>query len=204
MRTVIQAAVLLAVSALTACHTETGLAGRVSTEIKAKHLKKLNDPGSYEAVENRYDSVRYTTYRAELLDGIRQNDVAIKANTALIAKNDKSAKGIGYYGLAYGMAAAQQLYGELQAARQEYVDARAEAKRNRADMVHDTLALARFKLTKADTYLVKIKHIYRAKNTAGALQLGTFDFDYYPKRDSLVLTASNAEYKDETPGRQAK
>ena len=197
MKTLTIAALPLLALLLPACHSETGLAGRVSAEIKAKHLKTLNDPGSYEVVENQYDSVRYVTYREELLAGIRQNGAAIKENTALIAKSKKNADDvIGYYALANGMAAAQQLYSEVLAQQQKYADARTEAKRFRADMVRDTLKLARFKLTKADIYLVKIKHIYRAKNTAGALQRGVFEFDYFPKRDSLVLTGSNPAYNE--------
>ena len=197
MRTNLYAALLLTALLLSACHSETGLAGRVSAEIKTKHLKTINDPGSYEAVENKYDSVRYVTYREGLLAGIRQNDAAIRTNTARIAQVEATLKNIGYYGMMYGMEAGQQRYNELQNTRQESVDARTEAKHSRADVVSDTLKLSRLKLTKAAIYLVKIKHIYRAKNTAGALQRGVFEFDYFPKRDSLVLTGNNPEYHEE-------
>ncbi|MFD2719904.1 hypothetical protein ACFST9_14340 [Hymenobacter monticola] len=65
-----------------------------------------------------------------------------------------------------------------------------------AALLRDTLALAKWKLTSHDVYMVHIKHIYRAKNPAGALQRSAFDFDYFPKRDSLVLVANNPTYTD--------
>ena len=188
---------LLISCVLASCGTHSaGLAGRVNNEVKDKYLKTFNDPVSYEVVENKYDSVGYPAYRQSLLAGIRQNDKAIKENTAAIVKSDKSAKDIGYYGLMYGMAAAQQLYNEIQQSKAESVKTRDEARKYRADFVRDTVALARLRLTSKDVYLVKVKHIYRAKNTAGALQRGVFDFAYYPKRDSLVLVANNPEYTE--------
>ena len=197
MRNIVYTCLLLASCALASCGaSSSGLAGRVNNEVKEKYLKTFNDPQSYEVVENKYDSVGYTAYRQSLLAGIRQNDKAIKENTAAIAKSDKSAKDIGYYGLVYGMAAAQQLYNEIQQSKAENVKTRDEARKYRADFVRDTVALARLKLTSKDVYLVNVKHIYRAKNTAGALQRGAFDFAYYPKRDSLSLVANNPEYTE--------
>ena len=97
------------------------------------------------------------------------------------------------------MAAAQQLYAEIQQSKAESVKARDEAKQKKAGFVRDTLALAKWKLTSKDVYVVHIKHIYRAKNPAGALQRGAFDFDYFPKRDSLVLLANNPAYAEGLP-----
>ena len=196
MRNTAYTLLLLVSGALASCGTRSsGLAGRVNNEVRDKYLKTFNDPQSYEVVENKYDSVGYTAYRRSLLAGIRQNDKAIKENTALIIKSE-NVKGLGAIGLVYGMQRAQELFNQLMEERRGYVQARSEAKKYRADFVRDTVALARLKLTSKDVYLVRVKHIYRAKNTAGALQRGAFDFDYFPKRDSLVMVANNPEYTE--------
>lgn len=197
MRNPVYLFLLLAAGALASCGASPGgLAGRVSKEVKDKYLKTFNDPASYEVVENQYDSVEYPAYRKLLLVGIRAQEKAIKASKVSIAQSDKSADGIGYYGLAYGMAAAQQLYAEIQQSKDESVKARDEARQQKAGFVRDTVALAKWKLTSKDVYVVHVKHIYRAKNLAGALQRGAFDFDYFPKRDSLVLVANNSAYAE--------
>lgn len=196
MRNQALSCLLVALGLLGSCGSKSGLAGRVEAEVNGKYLKAFNDPATYEAVENKYDSVGYPAYRQSLLAGIRQNDQAIKENTAAIAKSEKSAKDIGYYGLVYGMAAAQQLYSEIQQSKAKSLEACNEARKYRAGFVGDTVALARLGLTRKDVYVVHVKHIYRAKNPAGALQRGAFDFDYYPKRDSLVMVANNPAYPE--------
>ena len=196
MRNQLSWGLLLALGLLaSSCSTKSGLAGRVETEVKEKYLKTFNDPASYESVENKYDSVGYSAYRQSLLAGIRQNDIDIKALTASIAKC-KNTDGLGAVGLFYGMERAQQLFDKQMSAMKECMQARSVVKKHRAGLIGDTTALARLKLTSHDVYMVHVKHIYRAKNPAGALQRGAFDFDYFPKRDSLVLVANNPAYAE--------
>lgn len=196
MRNIAFACLLLASCALASCGTRSGgLAGRVNNEVKDKYLKTFNDPKSYEVVENKYDSLGYTTYRQSLLAGIRQNDKDIKKLTLSIAKCE-NVEGLGAIGMFYGMARAQQIFDSQMKERNDCVQARSEARASRVGFVRDTVALARLKLSGKDVYVVKVKHIYRAKNLAGALQRGAFDFAYYPKRDSLVLVANNPEYTE--------
>lgn len=195
MRNQLLWSLLLALGLLGSCSKQSGLAGRVEAEIKEKYLKTFNDPASYEMVENQYDSVRYSTYRQSLLIGIRQNDKDIKALTASIAKSENT-DGLGAVGLFYGMERAQQLFDKQMSALRQCMQARSVAKKHRAGLIGDTTALARLKLTSQDVYVVHVKHIYRAKNPAGALQRGAFDFDYFPKRDSLVLVANNPAYAE--------
>lgn len=196
MRRQLLFSLLLALGLLDSCSSKSGLAGRVEAEVKDKYLKTFNDPTSYEGVENKYDSVGYPAYRQSLRAGIQAQEKAIKANTASIARSDKSAKGIGYYGLLYGMEAASRLYAEIQQSKAESAAAREQARQQKADLVRDTLAVAKWKLTSHDVYVVHVKHIYRAKNPAGALQRGALDFDYFPKRDSLVLVANNPAFAE--------
>lgn len=187
---------LLVSGVLASCGTRSGgLVGRVDKAVRDKYLKTFNDPASYEVVENQYDSVKCSIYRQSLLAGIRQNDKDIKALTASIAKYQNT-DGLGAVGLFYGMERAQQLFDKQMSAMKECMQARSGAKKHRAGLIGDTTALARLKPTSQDVYVVHIKHIYRAKNLAGALQRGAFDFDYFPKRDSLVLVANNPAYAE--------
>ena len=190
-------ALLLAfVGGLTACHGPTNpVAERVNKEVKDKYLKTLNDPNSYELVENTYDTLMCGTFRADLRRELKNSDRDLAAARKDIAHSKKQADNIGYVGLVYGMATAQNVYQEILADKAAAEAKATEAKTAHAATVRDTLALARLHLKPADVYRVDVRHIYRSKNKAGGQQLGCYDFQYFPKPDSLRFTGENPEFE---------
>ena len=183
---------------LAACHGPTNpVAERVNKEVKDKYLKTLNDPSSYELVENTYDTLTCGTYRTALRRELKNSDWYLVTARKTIAKFEKSKDGIGYVGLVYGIPYAQKLYQEMLEARNAAQAQATEAIATHAATVRDTLLLARLHLNPADVYRVDVRHIYRSKNKTGGQQLGCYDFQYFPKRDSLQFIGENPDFEYE-------